>query len=216
MALKSPFPKENLEVLLDRQIDTRFSARENSFEGIADNIHAMAMMKKGNYMAFFPSYKYMNNVYEVFCGKYGTETDTFLQTPSMEDAERETVMASFRSEREKSYVAFMVLGGVFAEGIDLKGEALIGAAVVGVGYPQVSFERDLIRVYFEKEGLGYEYAYIYPGMNRVLQAGGRVIRTEEDKGTILLMDLRYSWNSFKSLLPEHWLPLSEWKRQNHL
>jgi len=216
MALKSPFPKENLEVFLDRRIDTRFSARENSFEGIADNIHAMAMMKKGNYMAFFPSYKYMNNVYKVFCEKYGTQIDTFLQTPSMEDAEREIVMASFRSSREKSYTAFMVLGGVFAEGIDLKGEALIGASVVGVGYPQVSFERDLIRDYFEKEGLGYEYAYIYPGMNRVLQAGGRVIRTEEDKGTILLMDLRYSWNSFKSLLPEHWLPLSEWKRKNHL
>lgn len=216
MALKSPFPKENLEVFLDRRIDTRFSARENSFEGIADNIQAMAMMKKGNYMAFFPSYKYMNNVYEVFLGKYGTITDTFLQTPSMEDQERETVLDSFRSQRGNSYIAFMVLGGVFAEGIDLKGEALIGAAVVGVGYPQVSFERDLIRDYFEKEGLGYEYAYIYPGMNRVLQAGGRVIRTEEDKGTILLMDLRYSWSSFKSLLPEHWLPLLEWKRKNHL
>lgn len=215
MAMRSPFPKENLEVYLDRKVDTRFTNRDASYDLIAENIRSFANGKKGNYIAFFPSYKYMNNVYEVFVSRFGEAFDVFRQESSMDDEAREVTLKSFSLGREKSYVAFMVLGGVFAEGIDLTGEALIGAAVIGVGYPQVSFERDLIRDYFAGENLGYEYAYIYPGMNRVLQAGGRVIRSETDRGRILLMDLRYSWNSFRSLLPEHWLPLREWQGKNH-
>ena len=104
----------------------------------------------------------------------------------------------------------MVLGGIFSEGIDLQGEALVGASVVSVGYPQVSYERDLIKEYFSKENCGFEYAYIYPGINRILQAAGRVIRSEEDEGMVLLMDLRYNWVQYKKLLPEEWLPLLSW------
>lgn len=213
MSMRSPFPKENLEVYLDRKVDTRFASRDASYDLIAENLRIFASGKKGNYIAFFPSYKYMNNVYEVFVSRFGEDFDVFRQESSMDDDAREVTLKSFSLEREKSYLAFMVLGGVFAEGIDLSGEALIGAAVIGVGYPQVSFERDLIRDYFAEENLGYEYAYIYPGMNRVLQAGGRVIRSETDQGRILLMDLRYSWNSFRSLLPEHWLPLRDWSQR---
>lgn len=209
-SLTSPFPKENLLVYHDKEVDTRFSKREESFEAIADSIKNMIEMKKGNYIAFFPSYKYMRDVYAIFSEKYLDHYDTYIQEPSLGEVEREEVLNHFYQKHEKSFVAFMVLGGIFSEGIDLRGESLIGAAIVGVGYPQVSYERDLIKEYFSKDNLGFEYAYIYPGMNRVLQAAGRVIRSEQDKGIILLMDLRYSWNQFNHLLPADWLPLLPW------
>lgn len=210
-SLASPFPKENLLVYHDKDVDTRFSKREESFEEIADNIKTMIEQKKGNYIAFFPSYKYMRDVYAIFSEKYVDRYDTYIQEPSLGEAEREEVLNHFYEKHDRSFIAFMVLGGIFSEGIDLRGESLIGAAIVGVGYPQVSYERDLIKEYFSKENLGFEYAYIYPGMNRVLQAAGRVIRSEKDKGIILLMDLRYSWTQFNRLLPADWLPLLPWE-----
>ncbi len=209
--LGSPFPKENLKVYQDRNIDTRFTKREESFEGISENIHEMARTRKGNYIAFFPSYKYMRDVHTLFMEKYGNEYDIYIQEPSLGEIERDDVLSLFYQERDKSFISFMVLGGIFSEGIDLQGEALIGASVVGVGYPQVSYERDLIKEYFARENLGFEYAYIYPGINRVLQAAGRVIRSETDQGLVLLMDLRYSWAQYKNLLPLEWQPLSDWE-----
>ena len=210
-SLTSPFPKENLLVYHDQDVDTRFSKREESFEGIAESIKNMIEQKKGNYIAFFPSYKYMRDVYAIFSEKHMDRYDTYIQEPSLGEAEREEVLNHFYEKHERSFIAFMVLGGIFSEGIDLRGESLIGAAIVGVGYPQVSYERDLIKEYFSKDNLGFEYAYIYPGMNRVLQAAGRVIRSEKDKGIILLMDLRYSWTQFSRLLPADWLPLLPWE-----
>lgn len=212
--LGSPFPKENLKVYLDRSIDTRYRKREESFSGISENIHKMVSGKKGNYIAFFPSYKYMRDVHEIFMEQYGDFFETYIQEPSLGEKERDEVLSLFYAEREKSFVAFMVLGGMFSEGIDLAGEALIGTSVVGVGYPQVSYERDLIKDYFARDNLGFEYAYIYPGINRVLQAAGRVIRSETDQGLVLLMDLRYSWAQYKHLLPEEWQPLRDWENQN--
>jgi Rad3-related DNA helicase len=162
-------------------------------------------------MAFFPSYKYMRDVYARFVELAPEEFDLYLQEPNLQETDRLAVLQSFEAPRERSYLAFMVMGGIFAEGIDLVGESLIGAAIIGVGYPQVSYERDLIRDYYARENLGFEYAYIYPGINRVLQAAGRVIRSETDQGRVLLMDLRYSWPQFRNLLPPDWLPLLDWK-----
>lgn len=209
--LGSPFPKENLDVYLDRTVDTRYTKREDSFDHIAENLITLLRGKTGNYMAFFPSYKYMRDVYARFVELAPEEFDLYLQEPNLQETDRVAVLQSFEVPREKSYLAFMVMGGIFAEGIDLVGESLIGAAIIGVGYPQVSYERDLIRDYYARENLGFEYAYIYPGINRVLQAAGRVIRSETDKGRVLLMDLRYSWPQFRNLLPQDWLPLLDWK-----
>jgi len=206
-SLTSPFPKENLLVYFDRKVDTRFSRRDDSFESIAQNLKKMAGRKKGNYIAFFPSYKYMRDVHTIFMEKYPEDFDVYLQEPNLGEKEREDVLQNFYDGHDRSFIAFMVLGGIFAEGIDLRGESLIGAAIIGVGYPQVSYERDLIKEYFSTENLGFEYAYIYPGMNRVLQAAGRVIRSEDDQGLVLLMDLRYSWPQFNRLLPIDWKPL---------
>jgi Rad3-related DNA helicase len=170
-------------------------------------------MKKGNYIAFFPSYKYMREVHTLFMENHGEDYDLYLQEPSLGEKERDEVLSLFYEKRERSLVAFMVLGGIFSEGIDLQGEALIGASIVGVGYPQVSYERDLIKEYYARENLGFEYAYIYPGINRVLQAAGRVIRSESDQGLVLLMDLRYAWAQYKNLLPPEWQPLRDWKNR---
>lgn len=208
--LKSPFEKEKLKVYLDAAIDTRFSKRDDSYKAIVVNLEQMASMKKGNYIAFFPSYKYMRDVYEVYQEMFGEKHEVYLQEPSLTEKEREEALGLFYRERDRSFLAFMVLGGIFSEGIDLQGEALIGASVVSVGYPQVSYERDLIKEYFSRENCGFEYAYIYPGINRILQAAGRVIRSEEDEGMVLLMDLRYNWTQYKKLLPEEWLPLLPW------
>lgn len=210
-SLPSPFPRENLEVFLDSSIDTRFHQRAQSYEAIAANLEDMVCRKPGNYIAFFPSYKYMNAVHEAFLARPGLDCDVWIQEPNLEESAREAVVESFSMPRSRSYLAFMVLGGIFSEGIDLRGERLIGVAVTGVGYPQISFERDLIRRHFQQEGRGFEYAYIYPGIHRVLQGAGRVIRSEADRGMILLMDKRYTWNAFHPLLPAHWLPLKPWK-----
>lgn len=208
--LRSPFEKEKLKVYLDAAVDTRFSKRNDSYEAIARNLYEMASRKKGNYIAFFPSYKYMRDVFEAYEEKFHGEQEVYIQEPSLSEKEREETLGLFYQERERSFLAFMVLGGIFSEGIDLQGDALIGASVISVGYPQVSYERDLIKEYFSRENCGFEYAYIYPGINRILQAAGRVIRSEEDEGIVLLMDLRYNWAQYKKLLPEEWLPLLPW------
>lgn len=211
--LSSPFQKEHLSVYLDERVDTRYHKRQESLEQIAKNLVDLVQQKEGNYIAFFPSYKYMRDVFEVYEAMGEHDHEHYLQEPNLSEEEREAVLALFYKKRSGSFLAFMVLGGIFSEGIDLQGDALIGAAIIGVGYPQVSYERDLIKDYFSQEDCGFEYAYIYPGMNRVLQAAGRVIRSEEDEGAVLLMDLRYNWKQYESLLPEEWKPLGSWAKK---
>lgn len=208
--LPSPFPKENLQVYLDPKIDTRFRNRDESLAPIAKNLFEMIQSKPGNYMAFFPSYRYMRQVYDEFVELYGEE-GLYLQEQNLSETERKEILDEFHKKREGSFLAFMVLGGIFAEGIDLRGEALIGAAIIGTGYPMVSYEGDLIKSYFDGNGVGLLYAYIYPGMNRVMQAAGRVIRGEEDKGLIFLMDLRYQWKQYETMLPNEWKPILPWR-----
>ncbi len=202
--LASPFAKENLCLIVNDNISTRYKNRDKSYDKIVDIIWSAINKKIGNYVVFFPSYKYMNEVYTRFTEQY-PETDTIIQETSMTEEERESFLNKFQSGTDKSLVSFSVLGGIFSEGIDLKGDRLIGAIIVGVGLPQVSPEQDIIMNYYEsKNRMGFENAYMYPGMNKVLQAAGRVIRSEHDIGTVILLDERFSNGSYRRLFPRHW------------
>lgn len=202
--LTSPFDNKKLCLLVEDKISTKYRNRENSYDKIADIVKVAIEKKQGNYMVYFPSYKYMNEVYTRFSECY-PDIETSLQQSSMSEEEREEFLNRFVLNTEQSFVCFCVLGGIFSEGIDLKGDRLIGAIIVGVGLPQVSAEQNIIMNYFQqKNGRGYENAYMYPGMNKVLQAAGRVIRSENDTGMVLLIDERFSHNEYKCLFPKHW------------
>ena len=207
LRLGAPFPREHLGVLLQDQIPTNFKERSGSYAEVAESIAALVRAQPGNYLAYFPSYEYLRQVAERF-GALGLEVKTMVQTPGMSEPERTAFLAAFQAQPEGTLVGFAVMGGIFGEGIDLVGERLVGAAIVGVGLPQVCLERDLIRDYFqEKRGAGFDYAYTFPGLNRVLQAAGRVIRSEQDLGIILLLDKRFSHPRYRHLLPSWWSPV---------
>lgn len=202
--LSSPFENKNLCLLVEDNISTKYRNRENSYDKIVKLIKQAINKRYGNYMVYFPSYKYMNEVYIRFTEKY-PNIETMLQQGSMSEEERESFLDSFKPNKTRNFVCFCVLGGIFSEGIDLKGERLIGAIIIGVGLPQVSTEQDIIMNYFhQKNGMGYENAYMFPGMNKVLQASGRVIRSENDIGMVLLVDERFSHQNYKGLFPKHW------------
>lgn len=208
MSLASPFPRGNLQVFCDYKVDTRYNVRERSYEAISRNLDLMLRSRKGNYIAFFPSYRYMRAVHEVFLANHGHCWQVKLQEPGLSEEDRRGVISDFETPREESFLYFMVLGGVFAEGIDLPGDRLIGTALIGLGYPQMDYERNLIQNHFNDEkGQGFQYAYTYPGLNKIMQAGGRVIRSETDQGIILLMDNRYLWRDIRGLLPAGWEPI---------
>jgi DNA excision repair protein ERCC-2 len=203
MILSSPFPQENLKVFLDHKTSTRYRDREKNIEKISSLISNFVIHKKGNYMIYFPSYEYLGKIYESF-SQNDPDVDLLIQQPGMTEIERNEFIDRFSQNNERTLIGFAVMGGVFGEGIDLVGERLDGAVVVGVGLPGISFERDLIRDYFNRENKGFEFAYRFPGINRVLQAAGRVIRTENDRGVILLIDDRFNSFSYKYLLPQWW------------
>lgn len=200
----SPFPAENLLIVCDDSISTKYKDRGKSYETIADKLYIMAKSKRGNYFAFFSSYSYMNAVWDIFKEKY-TEIEVIKQENSMNEEEGQLFLNKFECERDKSLIAFAVLGGIFSEGIDLKNERLIGAAIIGVGLPLICEERDFMMKYYSKKyGKGFDYAYKFPGMNKVLQAAGRVIRTEKDKGVVFLIDERFSQYEYLRLFPKFW------------
>lgn len=212
--LPSPFPVENLCLLVCDRISTLYKQRERTREAVSRQIASLVKQKKGNYLLFFPSYRYMMMVYESFTAENAAnpEMEIIMQSPGMTEEERDLFLQQFDDKREgnATLLGFAVMGGVFGEGIDLVGDRLTGAVIVGVGLPAVSLERELIREYFlnpERGGFGYEYAYLYPGINRVLQAAGRVIRSENDRGVILLIDERFSRQQYKSLFPGEWRPI---------
>ncbi|WP_026478500.1 ATP-dependent DNA helicase [Alkaliphilus transvaalensis] len=204
LSLPSPFPEGNLCLLVAGNISTKYKEREYSYDLVTDYIGEIASMKKGNYFAFFPSYKYMNEVYDRFIEKY-PQFKTILQGNIMKEEEREAYLEAFQPDPDSSLVGFAVMGGIFSEGIDLRGERLSGAIIVGVGLPQICLERNIIKDYFNKTNRdGYNYSYLFPGMNKVLQAAGRVIRTEEDRGVVLLIDQRFNSFSYKKIFPIEW------------
>ncbi len=200
MRLDSPFPKDNLSLVIRDDISTRYKDREKSYIDVVETIRSFISSAEGNYFIFFPSYLYMKTIYEMI--QYDG-LNILMQDENMDEESREAFLDSFN--RENNLVAFAVLGGIFSEGIDLVGDKLIGAAIVGVGLPGIGFERDLIKEYFnESSRKGFDYAYTYPGINKVLQAGGRVIRTEKDRGVILLIDDRFTTRKYKNLFPTEW------------
>lgn len=207
LVLPSPFPAENLCVYVDDTISTKYKTRAFSYDSVAAAILETILAKVGNYMVFFPSFDYLNQVYYRFMG-IGSGIRTLYQMPGMSDAARQEFLDEFESTGEVSLVGFAVMGGVFGEGIDLTGDRLSGAIIVGVGLPQVCNERNIIKKHFDEQSLsGFEYAYTYPGINRVLQAAGRVIRTEDDMGVVILLDERFSYHTYRELLPSEWSPI---------
>ncbi|MGM9641807.1 MAG: ATP-dependent DNA helicase [Eubacteriales bacterium] len=204
LSLPSPFPRENLGLFALTAVNTRFEEREKSYKRIAAAIAATVAAKRGNYIVYFPSYKYMNAVTDIFTARYPT-VPVAIQHSGMTRHEREEFLSFFENDVGKLRVGFCVLGGSFSEGVDLPGSRLIGTLIVGVGLPGLSAERNIIRDYFENRAeCGYDYAYTYPGMNSVLQAAGRVIRRPEDRGVVILIDDRYAEEKYRALYPPHW------------
>ena len=203
---KTVFSKEQRLLVIGTDVSSKYTRRnEREFTKIARYIYETAQGRKGNYMAFFPSYKMMGQVLEKFYALNLGEMDCVVQESGMREQEREEFLEAFRMERENTLVGFCVMGGIFSEGIDLKNEALIGAVIVGTGLPQISNEREILKNYYDKRyGEGFDYAFRYPGMNKVLQSAGRVIRTVEDKGVIVLLDERFLQREYLGMFPREW------------
>ena len=190
-------------------VSTRYAMRSREmYQRYATYIFRVVKAKMGNYLIFFPSYRFMEDVYREFAGLLAEkeeEMDLVIQQQHMDEEERENFLRAFEMGREKSLIGFGVLGGIFSEGIDLTNEKLIGTLIIGTGLPQVCNEREILKSYFDQKGLyGFDYAYRYPGMNKVLQAAGRVIRTEDDRGVILLLDERFQREKGKEIFPKEW------------
>ena len=201
--LPSPFPRENLMISIYSSISTRYRDRDKSLETATEIIRA-AVKKTGNYIAFFSSFAYMQKTLSVFREKY-PETEILEQQRDMSEDERNEFLRKFIDGPEKTLVAFAVMGGVFSEGIDLVGSRLSGVVIIGTGLPQVCFERDLIKEFFDsRNGSGFLFSYEYPGFNRVLQAAGRVIRSETDIGSVILADDRWARSDYRTLFPSEW------------
>ena len=204
VALESPFPAENLGLYCLPSISTRYRQRDASIRPISDALAALASSRVGNYLAFFPSYAYLRQVWEDFTARY-PDIGTLVQESGLDDAGRAAFLERFSPCPEKTLLGFGVMGGIFGEGVDLAGDRLIGCAIVGVGLPQVSPRQEMLRRYYDAQnGAGFDYAYRWPGMNKVLQAAGRVIRTQEDKGVVLLLDDRFAQSEYARLFPKHW------------
>ena len=204
LQLSSPFPSENLAVLIQDRLQTHFKGRSESLGEVAEAIGTLVQGRRGNYLVYFPSYQYLNDTLQAFQIRHPS-VPVLVQRPGMTEPERDAFLAAFSVEHGETLVGFAVLGGIFGEGIDLVGERLIGAVIVGVGLPQLCIERNLIRDYFQKQNVaGFEYAYTFPGMNRVLQAVGRVIRSDTDRGVVLLIDTRFNETRYRRLFPPWW------------
>ena len=201
---KSPFDPANRLLLVGTDVSSRYSRRGAAeYERMARYIHETVTVKTGNYLVFAPSYQVMEQVADR-CLAY-EDMECIRQESGMTEEEREAFLKEFEKERKHSLVGFCVMGGIFSEGIDLTEDRLIGALIIGTGLPQVCREREIVKEYFDKKGMdGFAYAYQYPGMNKVLQAAGRVIRTEADRGMILLMDDRFATISYQRLFPREW------------
>lgn len=206
ISVPSPFPPENQLCCIVKNVSTRFKDRDTSRQEVCRIIHASVCVSEGNYMAFFPSYSYMQSCYELFCDMY-PEIFCIIQSPNMTKEQKEEFLDSFNPNPDKIMVAFALCSGVFSEGVDLVGERLKGAVIIGTGMPGVSFERNLLKSHFDKtlgEGRGFNFAYTYTGLNHVFQAGGRVIRTATDHGFVVLADDRYMKISHRGNFPEQW------------
>ena len=212
----SPFDRKKRCILTASDVSSRYTRRNyEEYHRIAEYIARMVWQKQGNYMVFFPSYKMMEDVYQVYEQEFSVDWVTcILQTPSMNEKDREMFLEEFH-EKDRTLLGFCIMGGIFSEGIDLMGDRLIGAVIVGTGLPQMGTEREILRAYYDKRGEnGFDYAYRYPGMNKVLQSAGRVIRTKKDRGVILLLDERFCSWEYRNLFPREWAEHQICTRQN--
>lgn len=203
--IPSPFDRERLDFTVNHGISTKYNARTRTAPMIAQQLFEMTRTKTGNYFIFFPSYQYMEQLFELYVNLVGNEQKIIMQERKMDEPAREEFLSEFTKTFDQTLVAFAVLGGIFSEGIDLIDDALIGAVIVGVGFPQINPLTQQRREYFdEKFGDGHRYAYVIPGFNKVMQAVGRVIRTETDEGAVLLIDDRYMNKEYLDLFPYEW------------
>lgn len=204
----SPFAEENRLLMIGADVSTKYTRRgEEMYQKYARYLSAVAHAKKGNYITFFPSYSFMAEVYEAFV-ELDEQTDYVVQSQYMSEEAREIFLENFEEERKESLMGFCVMGGIFSEGIDLVEDRLIGAIIVGTGLPQVCRERELLKTWFDEKGMrGFDYAYLYPGMNKVMQSAGRVIRTDADRGIILLLDDRFRDYRYQDTFPREWRQL---------
>ena len=201
LQLQSPFDPNNLQIIINKEISTKYVDRETSIDTIIETIETIAK-KEGNYIIFFPSYTYLNMVYEKIDNP---DFECIIQTNNLDEEDKEKIIEKFKTTTNTKF-GFFVMGGVFSEGIDFIGEALSGVIIVGVGLPLVCDENNILKDYFEEKypNKGFDYAYVYPGFTKVIQAVGRVIRDENDKGVAVLMDNRFTQLRYTQLMPPHW------------
>ena len=208
---QSAFGAEQSKVLLGYDVSTKYTRRNKEmYDKFVSYILQMSMAKQGNYLVFFPSYKMMIDVHACFMERMEVlqleeEVECILQSRYMGEEAREIFLENFEEDRHHTLLGFCIMGGIFSEGIDLVADRLIGAAIIGTGLPQVCNEREILKKYFEENAMpGFDFAYLYPGMNKVLQAAGRVIRSEEDTGVILLLDERFKEMRYQEIFPREW------------
>ncbi len=197
LTLPSPFPVENRLIRVVPSVSTTYQRRGGSYDKIAAIIATVTTARAGNYMALFPSYEFLRSVAAYLPG-------AICQTAKMDEPARAAVLTALQSATPPKLV-LAVQGGVFAEGVDYPGELLSGVIVVSPALPQVSFERELMRRHYDRHyGKGFEYAYLYPGMNRVIQSVGRLIRSETDRGVAVLVCQRFAQDQYAALFPADW------------
>ena len=202
LILPSPFPVDNLKIIIAPKVSIRYKNRDSSYQQVADYIKAFVKNKVGNYFIFLPSYEYLTNLMPYIDME---DVDVFEQAKGMSDEEKEEFLTNFKPNPERTTLGFVIVGGAFGEGIDLVSDRLIGAIIVGIGMPKINFVSDQIMKYYDaREQSGYNYAYLNPGMNKVMQALGRVIRSETDRGAVLLIDERYLTNDYRDLFKSEW------------
>ncbi|MDE6408156.1 MAG: ATP-dependent DNA helicase [Anaeroplasmataceae bacterium] len=202
LELPSPFDPANLDIIINNKVSTKYKERAYSIDTILEAIETLTNTKSGNYIVFFPSYQYLHMVVDALGD---VDFDVIVQKPTDTEAERNAIISEFK-QTGSCRVGFFVLGGVYAEGIDLIGDWLNGVIIVGVGLPMYCDENNILKDYFEeKYQNGFEYAYTYPGFTKVVQAVGRVIRSEQDRGVVILLDERFTHMKYQSLMPRHWL-----------
>lgn len=198
LCLSSPFPKENLKLCIVPNISIKYKNREQSYESVAKYINVFVNQKIGNYFIYLPSYEYLNKLLPLL--SLGENVDIHIQNKEMSEQEREEFLLNFEHSPNKTHIGFAIIGGAFSEGIDLVDDRLSGVLIVGIGLPKINYESNQISRWYQDNGLnGYDYAYLYPGMNKVMQAIGRLIRSESDKGTVLLIDERYLTMEYQNL-----------------
>lgn len=202
LILPSPFPSENLKILVAPKVSVKYKNREKSYQEVADYVKSFIKNKIGNYFIYAPSYEYLDNLKPYIDIN---DADIFYQNRDMSEEDRAAFLLNFKPTPEKTTLGFLVIGGAFGEGIDLVSDRLIGAVIVGIGMPRINFESDKIAEHYNNNELpGHDYAYLNPGMNKVMQAVGRVIRSENDRGAVLLIDERYLYKQYRDLYRAEW------------